>query len=122
MFVGGEPLLQQDHSINVLGHIPPAKKDLRFTVFIGASPHGEAIRIGQIPGVLAVVQNRFDGLAVVKAPNEIAAFSAIPVIGKVRGNLYPVIFQCGALSQQFPFFFVLVVVGEGRSGTKVVVA
>ena len=105
-----------------LGYVPPAKKDLRFTVLIGASPHGEAIRIGQIPGLLDVVQNRFDGLAVVKAPNKNAAFSAIPVIGKVRGDLYPVILQRGAVSQQFSFFFLLVVVGEGWSGVEVVAA
>ena len=72
--------------------------------------------------MLAVVQNRFDGLPVEKAPNEIAAFSAILVIGKVRGNLYSVVFQGGAVSQQFPFFFVLVVVGEGWSGVEVVAA
>ena len=43
-----------------------------------------------------------------EALNKIAAFSAIPVFGKVRGNLYSVVFQRGTGSQKLLFLFVLV--------------
>ena len=70
----------------------------------------QALAEGTIAGPLTVGKNGLHEGVVEVAGNEIAAFSAIFVIGKVRGNRNSMLFQSLALADQLLLLRIVVVV------------
>ena len=105
--IGGKPLIQKDHAIDMVCNIAPAVIDLSLTGHKGASPHVEHIVIGSVAYPLTAFQNLLDK-GVVEEPLQImTALSAVRVVGKERGNFNSMIFQCIACAKQFVLFMVL---------------
>ena len=87
--------------------IAPAMIDFSLTGHEGATPHVEHIIVGTVADTLTTAENLFcEG--VVKEPLQIiTAFLVVTVVGKERGNLNSMVFQCIAGAKQFVLFVVL---------------
>ena len=120
-FLRAKPAIHKDHAIDRGRHSIPAHEDFHLTAHVRAAPHGQHVVIGTVSSPLAIGENLLNEGAIEVAANEIAAFLAVLMVGKVRGNRHSMIFQ-GVGNAEKLLLLIAVVVRYFASGVKVVTA
>ena len=117
-----QPFVHQDHSIDRSCNGFPVHEDLHLAAEIGPAPHGQNIVPGAVANTLAVGEDLLYIGAVKEGLNIIAAFLAVLMVGKVRGNRHSMVFQGIADAEKFLLFGTVIIVRNRASSIKVVSA
>ena len=103
-------------------HSIPVHEDFHLTAQISPAPHSQNIVVGTVASTLAIGEDFLHKGVIKIALNEIAAFLAVLMVGKVRGNRHSMIFQGVGNTEKLLLFVAVVVVRNLASGVKVVTA
>ena len=121
-FLRVEPAIHKDHAMDRGSDGLPAHKNFHFTAQVRAAPHGQHIVVGTVASTLAIGEDLLHKGVIEVAANEITAFLAVLMVGKVRGNRHSMVFQGVGNAEKLLLFVAVVVVRNLASGVKVVTA